>query len=81
MISYIDERGFLYFNQIGGIDTNILPGLRVVIQGKQGPVSGIIGKKPIHLQSKEESGKSLSPEDLWICAFQAGRAKTDFVAD
>ena len=66
MISYIDERGFLYFNQIGGIDTNILPGLRVVIQGKQGPVSGIIGKKPIHLQSKEESGKSLSPEDLWI---------------
>ena len=66
MISYIDERSFLYFNQIGGIDTNILPGLRVVIQGKQGPVSGIIGKKPIHLQSKEESGKSLSPEDLYI---------------
>lgn len=31
-----------------------------------GPVSGIIGKKPIHLQSKEESGKSLSPEDLYF---------------
>ena len=66
MISYIDDRGFLYFNQIGGIDTNILPGLRVIIQGKKGPVTGIIGKKPIHLQSKEESGKALSPEDLWI---------------
>lgn len=66
MISFIDDRGFLYFNQIGGIDTNILPGLRVIIQGKQGPVTGIIGKKPIHLQSKEESGKALSPEDLWI---------------
>jgi endoglucanase len=66
MISFIDDRGFLYFNQIGGIDTNILPGLRVIIQGKQGPVTGIIGKKPIHLQSKEESSKALSPEDLWI---------------
>lgn len=66
MISYIDERGFLYFNQIGGIDTNILPGLRVVIQGKQGPVTGIIGKKPVHLQSEKDKGNSLSPDDLWI---------------
>lgn len=66
MISYIDDRGFLYFNQIGGIDTNILPGLRVVIQGKQGPIIGIIGKKPIHLQNEKETGNSLSPDDLWI---------------
>lgn len=66
MVSYIDNQGFLYFNQIGGIDTNILPGLRVQIQGKQGRITGIIGKKPIHLQGKEEGGKPLSPEDLWI---------------
>lgn len=66
MISYIDECGFLYFNQIGGIDTNMLPGLRVVIQGKQGPVIGIVCKKPIHLQSEKEAGSSLSPDDLWI---------------
>lgn len=66
MISYIDDRGFLYFNQIGGIDTNILPGLRVNIQGKQGLVTGIIGKKPIHLMNEKEAGKSLSPDDLWI---------------
>ena len=66
MISYIDDRGFLYFNQIGGIDTNILPGLRVMIQGKNSLVTGIIGKKPIHLQNEKEAGKPLSPEDLWI---------------
>ena len=66
MVSYIDDRGFLYFNQLGGIDTNILPGLHVLIQGKDGPVTGIIGKKPLHLQSEKEFGKSLSPEDLWI---------------
>ena len=66
MISYIDDRGFLYFKEIGGIDTNILPGQRVSIMGQQGPVSGVIGKKPIHLQDKSENTKQLEPEDLWI---------------
>lgn len=66
MISYIDDRGFLYFKEIGGIDTNILPGQRVSIMGQQGPVTGVIGKKPIHLQDKSENTKQLEPEDLWI---------------
>lgn len=75
MISYIDDKGFLYFNQIGGIDTNILPGQRILIQGKQGLVTGIIGRKPIHLQGESERGKNLSPEDLWIDI--AAKDKTD----
>ena len=45
MISYIDDHGFLYFKEIGGIDTNILPGQRVSIMGQQGPVSGVIGNR------------------------------------
>ncbi|SEH62616.1 endoglucanase [Xylanibacter ruminicola] len=66
MISYIDDRGFLYFKEIGGIDTNLLPGQRVNIMGQQGLVTGVIGKKPIHLQDKSENTKQLEPEDLWI---------------
>jgi endoglucanase len=66
MISYIDDRGFLYFKEIGGIDTNLLPGQRVNIMGQQGLVTGVIGKKPIHLQDKSENTKRLEPEDLWI---------------
>ena len=66
MITYVDDKGFLYFNQIGGIDTNILPGMRVLIQGRQDIVTGIIGRKPIHLQDESERGKNLNPEDLWI---------------
>lgn len=66
MISYIDDRGFLYFKEIGGIDTNLLPGQRVNIIGQQGPIIGIIGKKPIHLQDKSGNTKQLEPEDLWI---------------
>lgn len=66
MISYIDDRGFLYFKEIGGIDTNILPTQRVTIMGKQGPIKGVIGRKPIHLQEKSDSNKEINPEDLWI---------------
>lgn len=66
MISYIDDRGFLYFKEIGGIDTNILPTQHVTIMGQNGPIKGIIGRKPIHLQEKSENGKQLNPEDLWI---------------
>ncbi len=66
LISYIDNNGFLYFNEVGGIDTNLLPGQRVAISGKKGIVTGIIGKKPIHLQDKKDGSKDLMPEDLWI---------------
>lgn len=66
MISYIDDRGFLYFKEIGGIDTNILPTQHVTIIGKNGPIKGVIGRKPIHLQEKSENNKTLNPEDLWI---------------
>jgi len=66
LISYINNDGFLYFNEVGGIDTNLLPGQRVAISGKKGIVTGIIGKKPIHLQDKKDGSKDLMPEDLWI---------------
>ena len=33
MIHYIDERGFLYFKEIGGVDTSLLPGQKISIEG------------------------------------------------
>lgn len=75
MISYIDDRGFLYFKEIGGVDTNILPTQHVTIMGKNGPIKGVIGRKPIHLQEKSDNAKQLNPEDLWIDI--AAKDKTD----
>lgn len=66
MIHYIDERGFLYFKEIGGVDTSLLPGQRISIEGINGPVIGVIGKKPIHIQDKNDSPRTINPEDLWI---------------
>lgn len=49
LVKFIDENGFLFFGAIGGIDPQITQGLRVAVQTKSGPITGVIGKKPIHL--------------------------------
>ena len=65
MITYIDERGFLYAQPSGGIDVTILPARRVIIKHGNKDVPGIIGKKPIHL-SREDQNSKVTFENLWI---------------
>ena len=66
MITHIDEKGYLYFRNIGGWDPQVLPGQRVWIKSKGEKVLGVIGKKPIHLLQDEERKKVVRFEDLWI---------------
>ena len=68
MISYINEKGFIYFRAIGGVDVNMLPTQRVIIHNKKNKVLGVIGKKAIHLMDEEERKRASSPkiDSLWI---------------
>lgn len=67
MVSHIDEHGFLYFQESGAVDSQILQGVEVDIEGKGGKwIRGVIGKKPIHFQKKQCEGKENIAEDLWI---------------
>ena len=66
MVTYIGDDGYLYFGGIGGWDPQILPGQRVQIITGEGKVGGVIGKKPIHLQTEEERKKVVKMDDLWI---------------
>ncbi len=66
MVKYIDEKGYIYFSAIGGIDLNLVPGKRVWIKTKNGNVLGVIGKKPVHLLEDEERKKVAKIEELWI---------------
>jgi endoglucanase len=43
MVCRIDENGFIRFGKSGGINTQILPGLKVEILGYGGNISGVIG--------------------------------------
>ncbi len=67
MVRHIDDQGYLYFSAVGGIDPTVLPGSRVTVYNKNGPVNGVIGRKPIHLMKQEERGQGkVELTDLWI---------------
>lgn len=65
MITEIDDRGFLRFTNVGGIDARILPGKEVVVHGKNDLV-GIIGAKPPHITTSEMRSKAIPMTELYI---------------
>lgn len=65
MISDIDEKGFLSFVSVGGVDPRILPSSEVIVHAKK-DLKGVIGAKPPHLLSKGEADKSIKIKDMTI---------------
>jgi endoglucanase len=65
-VLHIDDKGYLYFDTIGGFDLGIVPGRKVRIHAAKGEVLGVIGKRPIHLMSGEERRKVPEQHELWI---------------
>lgn len=66
-VIYISDDGYLYIRRNGGIDVQCVPGSQVIVQASSGEdISGIIGKKPIHLINPEERGKGIELENLWV---------------
>ena len=67
IVEYVDDKGFVFVNPIGGINIQLLPGERVVFQGPKGPVKGVIGRKPIHMMEAAERTKGVEKiTDLWV---------------
>ncbi len=65
-VTHIDDDGYLYVDEVGGWDPQVLVGQRVRILGRNGKVPGVIGKKAIHLIQPEERGKASKIKDLWV---------------
>ena len=66
IVTHIDDEGYLWFREVGGWDAQILVGQRVVLDTREGPVKGVVGKKPIHLLRDEERKKVAEIRDLHI---------------
>jgi putative aminopeptidase FrvX len=66
IISYINDQGYLYFVQVGGIDPLVLISQRVVIHSEKGPVTGAIGRKAVHMTLPEDRVKAPKNDELWI---------------
>jgi len=65
-ITHIDAEGYLYVAEIGGWDPQVLVGQRVSILTTVGAVTGVIGKKAIHLIEQEERAKASKTKSLWV---------------
>ena len=66
IVNHIDKDGFLGFQAIGGVDASVLDGQRVVVHTDKGDVSGVIGRRAIHLMDLKERGTALPIHKLWI---------------
>ncbi len=66
-VLHIADSGYIYIRRVGGIDEICLPGQQVIIQTKNGgAITGVIGKKPIHLLSNEDRKKALELHMMWV---------------
>jgi endoglucanase len=65
-ITHVDENGFLFFAPIGGWDPQVLVGQRMRIETRDGPVTGVIGRKAIHLLKEEQRKQAVELDALHI---------------
>jgi putative aminopeptidase FrvX len=65
-ITHVDEKGFAYFTPIGGWDPQILVGQRLEVRTKDGPVIGVVGRKPIHLLKDDQRKKAAELDGLHL---------------
>ncbi len=66
IVKTISKEGFLRFAKIGGIDDRILLAQKVMVYAEKGPLHGIIGSKPPHIQREEERKKIVTHDQLFI---------------
>lgn len=66
IVKTISKEGFLQFAKLGGIDDRILLGQKVIVYTEKGPLHGIIGSKPPHIQKEEERKKVITYDSLFI---------------
>ena len=70
MVNTLDDKGFVYCRQIGGIDPGSIVGKRVrfhsSVEGVDEPVIGVIGATAIHLQDRSGDGKVRKLHELFI---------------
>ena len=64
MVTSICDDGTLKFREVGGIDPRILLGLKVLVGESQ--INGVIGLKPIHMQTPKERKNPIEMKQMYI---------------
>jgi putative aminopeptidase FrvX len=66
LVSHVSDKGFLHVVRSGGWDPQVLVGQRVEVLTRDGPVPGVVGRKPIHLLDQDERKKAVELKQLHV---------------
>lgn len=66
VIRRIGDDGFVGFNRLGGIPEQVLVGQRVLLLGRDGPVTGVFTTWPHHLTPDAEKYRVRPIGDIWV---------------
>jgi len=67
LVKYIDDKGFIRLQPVGGFDPRTLMGQRVVVHGKEDLLGNLSpSTKPVHILTEEEKKKQLQVKDFFV---------------
>jgi putative aminopeptidase FrvX len=66
MIKHITKEGFIHVDRIGGSDYATARGRKLIFQGTDGPVKGIIGNTAIHIRDRTGGEKAPEVHELYV---------------
>lgn len=77
MVRHIDDDGYIYLQAVGGVDESVARGQRVTVHTDDGPVTGVMGGKSIHLLVQDENRTVPKLEDIWVDVGADDRAEAE----
>ncbi|MDB5294584.1 MAG: peptidase family protein [Phycisphaerales bacterium] len=66
LVKYISPEGYIYLDALGGTDSGVVLGEHMVIHTKTGPIEGVMGRKPLHLQMGSEMQQIPTKDKIWL---------------
>src|SRR5215203_4298239 len=66
LVKYISPQGYIYLDAVGGTDSGVILGEHLIIHTKSGPVEGVVGRKPLHLQQGAEVQQIPTKNKIWL---------------
>jgi endoglucanase len=79
IVTEIDDRGFVHFANVSGVDPKTLPAQEVIIYGNK-EVYGVIGAKPPHVLTPEDMKQAIKMEDMVIDTGMTKEELSEFVS-
>ncbi len=77
LVRFIDDNGFIYFGAVGGVDPQITQGRVVRIHSRDGVVTGVVGRKPIHLIEAKERDSIVKLDAQYIDVGAANKKEAE----